>query len=277
MEHIQHVILDTINLLPLLFLVYLLIEYLEHENNGVINKLFKKTKKFGPLLGAALGTIPQCGFSVVASELFSKKVITLGTLIAIFLATSDEAIPLMMAHPDRLYELLLIIFVKFTVALIFGFLIDAIVKRKQSENIEEDTHTHFHGNCESCDDGILKSAIRHSIKIFVYILVINIILGYFAERIAPVLQFVSSNILLQSALSSLFGIIPNCAASVVLTELYLSGGISLAALIGGLLSGGGVGILILFKRNRNLKENIMIVGMVYAIGVLAGTGLSFLL
>lgn len=277
MEHIQHVILDTINLLPLLFLVYLLIEYLEHENNGVINKLFKKTKKFGPLLGAALGTIPQCGFSVVASELFSKKVITLGTLIAIFLATSDEAIPLMMAHPDRLYELLLIIFVKFTVALIFGFLIDAIVKRKQSENIEEDTHTHFHGNCESCDDGILKSAIRHSIKIFVYILVINIILGYFAERIAPVLQFVSSNILLQSALSSLFGIIPNCAASVVLTELYLSGGISLAALIGGLLSGGGVGILILFKRNRNLKENIMIVGIVYAIGVLAGTGLSFLL
>ncbi|MBR4173419.1 MAG: arsenic efflux protein, partial [Clostridia bacterium] len=154
-------LIDAAKLLPFLFLIYLLVEYLEHKNNNFVHSLFMKSQKTGAILGAIFGTVPQCGFSVIASELFSKKAITLGTLIAIFVATSDEAIPILIAHPDRIFDMLRLIGIKFLAAVIFGVLVDFLVKREvsQSENEEE---RHFHGNCESCEDGIWKSAIIHS-------------------------------------------------------------------------------------------------------------------
>lgn len=277
MEHIlHHAFTDALRLLPWLFLIYLLVEYLEHENNNSMHRLFTKSKRLGPLLGAALGTIPQCGFSVVASELFSKKAVSIGTLIAIFIATSDEAIPLMLAHPDRISDLLLLILIKFVIAVAAGFIIDAFVRMKTADSCC-DGHHHFHGNCESCDGGILKAAIIHSIKIFLYIFVINIILTAAAEWLTPFMEMISNNRVVQAIFASLFGIIPNCAASVVLTELYLAGKITLAALIGGLCTGAGVGLVVLFKQNKNIKQNFMILGIIYLIGVLAGIGLDVMI
>ena len=272
MEHIIHSFLDSLKLLPFLFLMYLLVEYFEHKNNGHLQGIFTKVKGAGPLLGAALGTIPQCGFSVVAAALFAKKSITVGTLIAIFIATSDEAIPLMLAHPDRLADLGLVIGVKFVVAVISGFLIDLVIKSKTEH---EHNHHHFHGNCESCEGGVLRSAIVHSVKIFVYIFIVNVLVGYAAEKLVPLMQVISENIFVQSGLSVVFGSIPNCAASVALTELYLAGKITVYSLIGGLCTGAGVGLLVLFRQNKNLKENIGILACLYIIGILVAVSLHY--
>ncbi len=266
---LYHSFLDSVKILPFLFVVYLLVEYLEHKNNTLMHGIFTKSKKLGPLLGATFGTVPQCGFSVIASELFSKNAISMGTLIAIFIATSDEAIPLMIAHPDRLGDLAKLVLIKFVIAAASGFLIDLVIRKKTADSCC-DGHHHVHGNCESCDGGILKSAIVHSVKIFLYIFAVNIILTAAAEIIAPFMQFISQNKVLQALLASLFGIIPNCAASVVLTELYLAGKITISALIGGLCTGAGVGLVVLFRQNKNLKQNFVILGLIYAIGVIVG-------
>ncbi len=265
--------LDAAKLLPLLFAIYLLVEYLEHKNNNFVHNLFLKSRKSGALLGALFGTVPQCGFSVIASELFSKKAITMGTLIAIFIATSDEAIPILIAHPDRIFDMLRLIGIKFVVAVIFGFLIDFFVKTEiKSEETEEEHH--FHGNCESCEDGIFKSAVIHSLKIFLFIFLVNIVLGTAAEFISPFMQFITDRPFLQTVIACLFGIIPNCAASVVLTELYLAGKITFSALAGGLCTGAGVGLLVLFRQNENQKQNFAILCIIFAIGVFSGLVLS---
>lgn len=276
MELLSDSFWDAARLLPLLFLIYLLVEYLEHKNNNVMHGLFARAKKLGPLLGAALGTVPQCGFSVIASELFAKHVITLGTLIAIFVATSDEAIPLMLAHPERAGDMLRLIVIKLAIAVIAGFAVDLFCRTATENPHDENEHHHFHGNCESCEGGVLKSAIIHAVKIFVYIFVVNIILGFAAEKIAPFMQYIGGHTVLQSLLAPLFGIIPNCAASVVLTELYLAGKIALSSLIGGLCTGAGVGLMVLFKQNKNVKQNLLVLGLMYAIGVTAGIGLGYL-
>ncbi len=274
MEHIIHSLLDTLMLLPFLFLVYLLVEYFEHKNNGLLQGLFTKTKGAGPLLGALLGTIPQCGFSVVAAALFAKRAISLGTLIAIFIATSDEAIPLMIAHPDKIADLGFVLIIKFLVAVIAGFLIDLFLKRK--DEAKDEQHHHFHGNCEDCEGGVLKSALVHSVKIFVYIFVVNVLIGYAAEKMVPVMQLISENMFVQTVLAVLFGSIPNCAASVALTELYLAGKITVYSLIGGLCTGAGVGILVLFKQNKNIKQNVCILVTLYGIGILVGITLQYI-
>lgn len=274
MEHIIHSLVDTLRLLPFLFLVYLLVEYFEHKNNGLLQGLFKKTKGAGPLLGAALGTIPQCGFSVVAAALFAKRTISLGTLIAIFIATSDEAIPLMISHPDKIADLGLVIIAKFMVAVVAGFLIDLVWKEKTEPN-DEHHHHHFHGNCENCEGGVLKSALIHSVKIFVYIFIVNVLIGYATEKLVPFMQLISENILVQSVLAVLFGSIPNCAASVALTELYLAGKITVYSLVGGLCTGAGVGLLVLFKQNKNLKQNVGILITLYGIGIFVGLTMQY--
>ena len=267
--------IDALKLLPLLFVIYFAVEYLEHKNNGMVHRLFNKSKKIGPLLGGAFGIIPQCGFSVIASELFAKRAITLGTLIAIFISTSDEAIPLLLAHPDKFGDMLKLIVLKFLIAVIMGFLIDVVYKIKTADSIDEEHH--FHGNCESCDDGILKSAVIHCVRIFVFIFAVNILLGYAAEYLAPAMNFITQHTYMQAFITSLFGIIPNCAASVVLTELYLAGQITLGALVGGLCTGAGVGLVVLFKLNKNLKQNLAILALIYFIGVAAGIGMQFVL
>jgi len=272
-EILMDSLIDSAKLLPLLFLVYLLVEYLEHKNNRFMQNMFIKSKRLGPVLGAIFGTVPQCGFSVIAADLFSRRAISVGTLIAIFIATSDEAIPILLAHPDKLTYMLSLIGVKLLAAMIFGFLIDLIVKTK-IEKTENEEHGHFHGNCESCDDGILKSAIIHSVKIFLFIFLVNIILGAAAEFLEPYMQYISGNKFLQIPVSCAFGLIPNCAASVVLTELFLAETLSFSALAGGLCTGAGVGLVVLFRQNKSKKQNFAILGAVYLIGIITGTIMS---
>ena len=282
MEHIVHILehtfLDSLRLLPVLFLVYLLIEYLEHKNNNKVHHLFMKSKKAGPLFGGLFGCIPQCGFSVIASELYSKRAITLGTLIAVFASTSDEAIPILLAEPGMLPQMVKLILIKLVVAIIAGFIVDIFARKKVQHHPcdqEHHEHHHYHGNCEDCHDGILKSAIIHSLKIFVFIFAVTLALELVMHNAEDAFGFVSSNMWLQPLLTPLVGLIPNCAASVVLTELYVAGGITLGALTGGLCAGAGVGLVVLLKLNRNIKENLGIVLLMYLIGVISGYVLQF--
>ena len=275
MDILKDAFIDSVKLLPVLFAVYLLIEYFEHKNNNVLHHMFMKSEKSGPLIGGLFGCLPQCGFSVIGSELYARRAVSFGTLAAIFISTSDEAIPILLAEPGMFKSMLMLIVIKLAFAVIFGFLADAVVRQGEKGashrcEHEHSEHVHFHGNCEDCEDGILKSAVIHSVKIFVFIFIISLILGFFMEHSAESFGFLSRHPFIQPFIAPLIGLVPNCAASVALTELYVNGGISFAALAGGLCSGAGVGLIVLFKLNKNLKENIAVTAFMYAAGVIAG-------
>lgn len=276
---LEHSLIDTIKILPFIFLMYLIIEYFEHKNNTHLSHVLMKSKKIGALYGGILGSIPQCGFSVIASDLYSKGAITLGTLIAIFVATSDEAVPIILSHPEKAYLVIDVIIVKIILAVFFGFLIDIVIKKKAESICENhEHHEHFHGNCESCDGGIFKSAVIHTIKIFVFIFIatfaLTYIIEFFGEEKFATLLLKDS--MFQPFIASFIGLIPNCAASVVLTQSFIKGAISFGSLIAGLSSGAGVGLLVLFKRNKSIKHNIMILLMLFLIGGISGTVLHIL-
>ena len=280
MLHIlEHAFLDSIKILPFIFLMYLLIEYFEHKNNTGLSHLLMKSKRLGPLYGALLGSIPQCGFSVIAADLFSKKAVTAGTLIAIFVATSDEAIPIILSHPQKAYLVAEVIGIKIIIAIVCGILIDLFYKHR-SHNVchKEEHHEHFHGNCESCDDGILKSAILHTVKIFVFVFVATFIFTWLIDMVGEqnLSAYLMKNSVVQPFVAALIGLVPNCAASVILTQAFLAGTLSFGSLIAGLSSGAGVGILLLFKKNNNIKQSFGIVATLYIIGALSGVLLQFL-
>jgi len=279
MHHITHCLkhsfFEALGLLPILFLVYLLIEYLEHKNNNKVHHLFMKSRKAGPFLGGLFGCIPQCGFSVIGAELYSKRAITLGTMIAIFVSTSDEAIPILLANPKMFKETGLLIGVKLLVAIIAGLIVDVFAHgKKKVHECEHETHHehhhHYHGNCESCHDGIFKSAVIHALKIFVFIFAVSFLFGILMEYCHGAFEFVGKYKWLQPFVTPAVGIIPNCAASVFLTELYIQGGITFGALVGGLCTGAGVGLVVLLKLNKSIKENAGIIILMYGIGALAG-------
>lgn len=281
MHLLEHVILDTLKLMPFIFIVYLVIEYFEHRSNTAISHTLMKAGRMGSVYGALLGSIPQCGFSVIASDLFSKGALSVGTLIAIFVATSDEAVPIILAHPDKAYIALGVIGIKIVIAVICGILTDVIFKSKAQLNVcsKHHHHEHFHGNCESCEGGILISAIKHTVRIFLFVLIANIIFTAAVETVGEkaLAGYLLKNSVFQPFAASLIGLIPNCAASVILTESYISGVLSFGSLIAGLCSGAGVGVLLLFKRNKNLKENLCILAVLYAIGTLSGIVIQSLL
>ena len=276
LDVVFEVLIDSLKLLPFLFISYFIIELIEHKSSDKMEHMLRKSGIFGPAIGSALGIVPQCGFSVTASNLYAGKVITVGTLIAVFLSTSDEAIPIFLSHPDSLSKLLPIILIKFLVALVFGIIIDLFVNklRSKKEADDEKVSEHIHHMCKdcNCDDNILLSVLKHTLNIFVFILVVSFILEfaiYFIgdENFSKILM---KDSIFQPVISSLIGLIPNCASSVLLTELYLEGSISFASIISGLLTGAGIGIVVLFKINDNIKENIKILLGVYGIGVFVG-------
>lgn len=278
----EHAFFDSVKLLPILFVIYYLIEYLEHKNNNYFNHMMMKAQKTGPLLGALFGCVPQCGFSVVAANLYAGRTITLGTLIAVFVATSDEAIPILLSNADRIGDILYVLLFKLLIACFSGFFIDMIFKTDIShENLchHHSHHEHIHGNCEKCEDGPMTATIKHMIKIFLIVFLTNLIVGIGMNIIGEdtIYHFFSSNIILQPFISSLIGLIPNCAASCVLTELYVDGLLSFGALIGGLSTGAGVGMVVLFNVNKPVKNNLMIVGIVYITGALFGSLIQILL
>ena len=268
-----HTLIDTIKLLPFLFLAYLVIELIEQKAGDKTTKLIKKSGKFGPVLGSLLGVIPQCGFSAAASNLYAGRIITMGTLIAIFLSTSDEMLPILISEAVPAGTIIMILGIKVVIAISVGIIVDLIFRKKVEENSKEEIHKlcdEEHCHCE--EHGILRSSITHTLQIFVYILIISFILNLIIhfvgeENIAGLVLNVQ---VVGPAISSLVGIIPNCASSVILTQLYLENIISIGSMIAGLLVNSGIGILVLFRVNKNKKENFTILGILYLVGSISG-------
>ena len=269
-----HSFSDSIKILPFIFLMYILIEYIEHKNNTDLSHFLMKAKGAAPLYGSLLGAVPQCGFSVIASDLYAKKSLSLGTLIAIFIATSDEAVPILLANPHKAYHVVNVILIKIIIGTFFGFFIDLFFKRNLSRGCDkEHEHHHFHGNCESCDEGFLKPAVIHTVKIFIFIFIASFFLTVFTEIMGEdkLSEILLKDSYIQPFIASLIGLIPNCVPSVILTESYISGMLDFGSLIAGLSSSAGVGLMILFKENKNLKENFIILLLLFLIGGTSGS------
>lgn len=269
-------IIDSLKLLPFLFITYLLMELLENKAGEKSLKIIKKSGKFGPILGGLLGIIPQCGFSAAAANLYAGRIITLGSIIAIFLSTSDEMLPILISEAAPLGLIIQILLIKLLIGIICGLAIDFILRRKNKIKFENEEN-HIHDMCQDehchCDeDGILKSSIKHTLHIFIYILIIvliiNILIFFIGEDV--IANLITSIPALGPVISSLIGVIPNCASSVIITQLYLKNMITMGSLIGGLLVNSGIGMLVLFKVNKNKKENFAILGILLAIGIISG-------
>lgn len=277
-DAILDTIIDSIKLLPFLLITYIIMEYIEHKTKEKTKNIIKKSGKFGPFFGGILGIFPQCGFSAAAANLYAGRVITLGTLIAIFLSTSDEMLPVLITEAAPINTIFQILAIKLAIGIVAGFVIDftsQIINKKQKENkeeVEEEIgHICEHEHCH-CEEGILKSAIKHTLHIFFFILIISFIINIIIYLIG---EENLSNLILNvkfigPIIAGIVGLIPNCAGSVILTQLYLGQVISFGSMIGGLLVGSGIGILILFRVNKNIKENLKILGLLYAIGVVCG-------
>ena len=264
-------IIDSLKTLPFLFLAYLFIEYIEHSASKKMENALKSSKKLGPIGGALLGCVPQCGFSVLASNLYACRIITAGTLVAVFLSTSDEAIPLMLSNPEFLKVAGALIAVKVFIALLCGFIVDLLMRKNQSG---DENHEFIHDFCENCncEKGIFRSAVHHTVHVFAFIFVVSLILSFAVEFLGNtyLTKILMSGTVFQPIIAAAVGLIPNCAASVILTQLFLSGSISFGSLLAGLLSGAGVGLAVLFKINKNQKENFKILLILYAVSALCG-------
>ena len=266
-------LIDTVKLIPFLLLTYIIMEFIEHKTSHKTKDAIKKSGHFGPLIGGILGVVPQCGFSAAASSLYSARIITLGTLIAVFLSTSDEMLPILISEAVDVRIILSILGIKLVIAVIVGFIIDLFFRKKfeTSEDEPEIKDLCEHEHCH-CEHGIFKSALKHTINITLYIfiisLVLNIIIYFIGEdNLAHILN---STPIIGPIIASLVGLIPNCASSVIITQLYLSKVLNFATMIAGLLVNTGVGLLILFRTNKDLKENIKITVLLFAIGVIFG-------
>ncbi|SEW02561.1 putative manganese transporter [[Clostridium] fimetarium] len=266
-------LIDSIKLFPFLLITYIVMEYLEHRTSSKTRDLIKKSGKFGPAIGGVLGAFPQCGFSAAASNLYAGRVITLGTLISIYLSTSDEMIPVFISEKVSVSIILTIVGIKIVVGMIAGFLIDLIMRRSANAIDINETiggiceHEHCH-----CENGILKSALKHTLIIMMYIVLIsfalNVLIFFIGQENLG--HIILNQPFLGNLIAGMVGLIPNCAASVVITQLYLQGIMSTGSMLAGLLSAAGVGFLVLFKVNYDIKENVKIVAIVYVISVTIG-------
>ena len=265
LDIILDTLIDLLKIIPFLFVAFLIMEYFEHSLSK--KKDILKNKKVGPIVGSLLGVIPQCGFSVMATNLFSSRVITIGTLIAIYLSTSDEMLPILITNKVSFKLIAIILLIKIIIGIIFGYIIDFFWKKKETKDFSicDDDHCH-------CEKGIFKSSLIHTLKISSYILIttflLNTLIYYLGED--TISKILLKNNFFGPFLASLVGLIPNCSASIILTELYLSKVITTGMLIGGLLTGSGIGLLVLFKVNKDKKENFFILISIYLIGVLVG-------
>ena len=266
---LKHTLKDGISLLPFLFLTYFLMELIEHTSKDKEKAFISSSGRFGPLVGGVLGTLPQCGFSAAIAGLYSGRVITLGTLFAIFLSTSDEMLPIMISNKFPISSVATVIVAKALIGIVVGFLVDILLKRKSSA----DSITHI---CEDegchCEEGVLRSALHHTLSVFLFIIAVGFILesviGIVGEDLLA--SLISGAPIISNIVAATIGLIPNCAASVVITELYIEGIISAGAMMSGLLVGAGMGTLVLFRTNKNLKENLLILVSLWTIGALAG-------
>ncbi|BDF03684.1 putative manganese transporter [[Clostridium] hylemonae] len=266
--------LDCLKMLPFLFAAFLVIEALEYYSGEFTARLLAGVGKAGPVVGAAAGCVPQCGFSVLASNLYAGGIISVGTLLSVFIATSDEALLIIMGNPGRGKDVVFLLLTKVIIAVIAGYVTDIFLSRRIEVPKECGTLCSDCG-CEE-DGGILKPALHHTVKIFIYLFIFTGLLNLCIEvlGIDELSTLLLGNTVFQPVIAAVIGLIPNCAASVILTQLYLNGAISFASVIAGLCTGAGIGLVVLFKVNRQRKENMKILAVLFAVGVAAGVVLE---
>ena len=272
---ILHSFIDAIKLLPFLFLTYLLMEYLEHHSSDIAEKILKHSGKYGSLIGSALGLVPQCGFSSAAAGFYSARVISMGTLIAVFLSTSDEMLPILISSNISIALIFKILLVKFTIALLTGLIVDFVLKSiykkksiKQESKIEEFCERE---DCH-CHHSVIKTALIHTLKIGAFIFAFTLVLNLFIHSVGEenIALLILNKPVLANILSALVGLIPNCASSVIISELYVDGILTAGVMLSGLLANSGVALAVLFRTNRPRKNNVLIMILLFAISVVFG-------
>lgn len=276
LKHILiHALEDNIRILPFLFITYCIMEYLEHLMAEKSEGAVRYSGKMGPLLGGLLGILPQCGFSAAAASFYSGGVITLGTMLAIFWSTSDEMLPILISEAVPVGTIAKIVATKVVIAVFGGFVVDFVLQKlRKADGVQK----HIHDLCEQehchCEEehSIWKSALLHTIKVWGFIFLVSVLLNLVLELggEAALEQFATHHSILAVILTGLVGLVPNCASSVIITQLYVKELISTGAMMAGLLVGAGVGVLVLFRTNRPVQQNLKIVGLLYAVGVVSG-------
>ncbi len=295
-------LIDTIKMIPFLLFVYIIIEIIEYKFGNLIKEKIQKAGYAGPALGALVGSFPQCGFSVVTAALYTQKLVTIGTFLAVLLSTSDEAIPVILSYPDKTSLILPIILTKIFIALVAGYAVDLIFKKSNKKilahidiyNKGNDDSSHHHESivekiacCGHCINASAKKfsykeiffhPLIHTFKIFIFILIatlfINFSIFYIGEENFANLFLVNS--FWQPFIAALIGLIPNCAASVVITQLYINGVISYGSIISGLCASGGLGILVLFREDKNKKDIFKVIGLLFVVSVVTGLIIQYL-
>lgn len=271
---IYDTLLDGIKLLPFLFVTYLAMEYIEHKAGSKAERMIRKSGRFGPMIGGVLGIVPQCGFSAAAANFYAGRIITLGTLFAVFLSTSDEMLPILISEQVSLGVIWKILGIKVLISMVAGFLIDFIVSHRNIFHEEPLRIDHMcdHEHCHCREGKIWKSALRHTLQIFVFILLVsfllNLVIGFVGEETLS--EFMIKVPVLGPLLTGAVGLIPNCASSVAITQLYLEGVLNAGSMMAGLLVSSGVGLLVLFRVNESKKENLKITVIMYVIGIVSG-------
>ena len=301
---LEHSVEDTLYLIPFLFVTYLAMEWLEHKAGDKAEEAVRRAGAAGPVVGALVGIVPQCGFSAAAATLWAGRVITLGTLFAVFLSTSDEMLPIFLAEQVAPATILKIMGVKLMIGMVMGFVVDAAVRlaRRDRERLRihelcERDRCHCNGDCETCEQqpelaydfehdeehehhheggSILRSALKHTVQVTVFIFIITLVLDGALELVGEdaLAAFLGSNPALSVLGSALVGLIPNCAASVVIAQLYVEGALGAGAMMAGLLVSAGVGLLVLFRTNRGLRQNLIVLAGLWATGVFWGLIIS---
>ena len=272
---ILHTLEDTAKVVPFLFLTYLLMEFLEHKAGGAPERWLRGSGKVGPLIGGALGVLPQCGFSAAATGFYTGRMITTGTLIAVYLSTSDEMLPILLSSGAPIPTILKLLATKLVIGVAAGFAIDGIARLlrrgkadEQEPGIEELCERE---NCD-CGDRFVLSALKHTAYITVFLLLFTFVLNIGIELVGEenIQSVVLNRPVLGSFLAALVGLIPNCASSVALTSLFADGVLSSGALLSGLMVNAGIGLAILFRNNRPVKDSLRVLAILFGISVVCG-------
>lgn len=277
----EHAFEDTIRLIPFLFVTYLVMEWLERKTQEKQTRMLAKVGRLGPIFGAAAGAVPQCGFSAAASSLYAGGILSIGTLLAVFLSTSDEMLPLLISSGTKISSIVMIVVCKALIGLVSGLAVDSILRftkyRYKTEKRIHDLCEAEHCGCEDEESGILHAAFIHTLHIVLFVFVITFVLTAAVEGIGHdvLVNALSTRSVLSVFVSALIGLIPNCAASVTITQLYLDGMLGFGPMMAGLLVSAGVGLLVLFRTNAHLRENLRITALLYVIAVFWGLVLQF--
>lgn len=283
---LEHSFIDTLKMLPFLLIAFLLLEFIEHRAGEKTMNILSKSGKAGVLVGSALGLIPQCGFSVIGANFFADRVISLGTVLAIFLSTSDEALVILMSDPTKFKDVLFLLLVKFVIAVVAGYVVDVIFKKLNHEHVNHHLQEHHDDHCHdgcgcSCNSpkAFWKNALKRTASVWIFLFIASFALGLLIELVGEesLSKFLLTNSLFQPFLTGLVGLIPNCAASAIIAQMYIEGALSIGSVISGLCSSAGLGLLILFRDNKNHKENFIVLALLYFIGVACGTVANFVI